>query len=294
MSQSWTRARRKSGCREHSRRYERQASVGTCAAIAGIIGLSSEIAIAQLESAPKFDSAAIKRSAPGSDTFMKAHPGGRLDISAVTLRTLVALAYGFQPFQVSRGPAWVRSENFSVNTKAAENPSQDRFFLMMRALLTERFSLKLHFETKEQPLYFLVLGNIGKKAPTGLQVTTEGSCLRVDGANPPDPRACGSLGMGRNHLEAQEISLARIAEALSRVLDRKVMDRTGSTEKFNVSLRWAPDEHEALSTGDAIALDPDTPGILTALKEQLGLKLEPGKALIELLVINHAERPGEN
>jgi uncharacterized protein (TIGR03435 family) len=266
----------------------------TFTAIAGIAGLYCRIAVAQMDSAPRFDVASIKRSAPDSETFVKAHPGGRLDISRATLRTLTALAYRLQPFQVSGGPAWVRSEYFSVNTKAAEIPSEDRLFLMMQALLAERFSMKLHFETKEQPVYVLVAGKIGKGSRAGLQVTTEGSCVRVEDSVPPNPKACGSLGMGLNHLEAQEISMARFAEALSRVLDRKVIDRTGKSEKFNISLRWTPDEHQTLPSSDAITLAPDTPSIFTALQEQLGLKLERSKAPIELLVIDLAVRPSEN
>jgi uncharacterized protein (TIGR03435 family) len=97
----------------------------------------------------------------------------------------------------------------------------------------------------------------------------------------------------RNHLEAQEVTMARFAEALSRVLDRKVIDRTGKPEKFNVSLQWLPEEH-APPSGDAITLPPDTPAIFTAVKEQLGLRLEPSKALIDLLVIDYAERPSAN
>lgn len=265
----------------------------TFIAIAGIIGLCCDFALAQADFSPRFDVASIKRSAPDSETFMKAHPGGRLDISRANLRTLIALAYRLQSFQVSGGPDWVRSEYFSINTKAAESPSEDRFFLMMQALLAERYSLKLHFETKAQPVYLLV-GKNGRKPPTGLQITTEGSCIKVDDAAPPDPNGCGSLGMGLNHLEAREVSMARFTEALNRVLDRKVIDRTGRTEKFNVSLRWAPDEHQELPSGDAIALPADTPSIFTALQEQLGLKLKPSKALVELLVIDHAERPSEN
>jgi uncharacterized protein (TIGR03435 family) len=263
-------------------------------AIAGIAGLCCEIAIAQVNSAPKFDAASIKRSAPDGETFMKAHPGGRVDISRATLRTLTALAYHLQPFQVSGGPAWVRSEYFDVNTEATENPSQDRLLLMLQALLAERFSLKMHFETKRQPVYVLAAGKTGKRPPTGLQVTTEGSCVRVDSAGQPGPTACGSLGMGMNHLEALEVSMTRFAEALTRVLDRKVIDRTGRTEEFNVSLQWLPEEHQAAPSGDAIALPPDTPAIFTAVQEQLGLRLEPSKALIDLLVIDYAERPSEN
>jgi len=165
---------------------------------------------------------------------------------------------------------------------------------MMQALLAERFSLKIHFETKDQSVYVLVAGKTGKRPATGLQITTEGSCVKADSAEPPDPAACGSLGMGLNHLEAHEVSMSRFAEALTRVLDRKVIDRTGRTERFNISLQWLPDEHQALPSGDAIALPPDTPAIFTAVQEQLGLRLEPGRALIDLLVIDRAEEPSGN
>jgi uncharacterized protein (TIGR03435 family) len=224
---------------------------------------------------------------------MQAHPGGRLDISRATLRSLTAFAWQLQSFQVSGGPAWVRSQYFSIQTKATDSPGEDRLLLMMQALLVERFSLKLHHETKEQPVYDLVRRKSGKKLPPGLQVTAEGACVRADGAASPDPRACESLGMGLNHLEAQEISMARLAEALTRVLDRKVIDKTGRPEKFNVSLYWAPDEHQTPSN-DAVSLPPDTPSIFIALQEQLGLRLKPAKAPVDLLVIDHAALPSEN
>ena len=247
------------------------------------------------ESAPKFEVATIKRSAPDSDASMQAR-GGRLGISRATLRTITAFAYRLQTFQVSGGPAWVRSEYFSITAKAtAGPPSEDRMLLMIQSLLAERFSLRLHSETKEAPVYFLAGGKSGKRTPTGLQVTTDGSCIRVENTAPPNPTACGSVGLGLNHLEAREISMARLAEVLTRVLDRQVIDMTGSLEKVNVSLRWAPDEHESiLAPSDAIPLAPDTPSIFTAVQEQLGLRLKSGKAPVKLLVIDHAEEPSEN
>jgi uncharacterized protein (TIGR03435 family) len=263
-------------------------------AIAAVVGLCCGIAIAQVSTPPTFDAASIKRSASDSETFMKAHPGGRLELSRVTLGTLAALAYRLQPFQVSGGPAWARSEYFNVNTIAARNPSEDQLLLMMQALLAERFFLKVHFETAERPVYLLVASKPGGRNPPGLQVSTEGSCVKIDPGSLPDPNACGSIGMGVNHLEAHEVSMTRFAEALARALDRKVIDRTGRTENFNVSLRWLPDEHQTLPSSDAITLPPDTPSIFTALKEQLGLRLESSKAPVELLVIDHAERPDKN
>jgi len=164
---------------------------------------------------------------------------------------------------------------------------------MIRSLLADRFSLRVHSETKQAPVYFMV-GARSAKDSTGLQVTTEGTCARVE-ATPPDPNACGSVGLGQNHLEAHEISMARLAEVLSRVLDRQVIDRTRRSEKFNVCLRWTPDEHDASRPStDAVPLPPDTPAVFTAVREQLGLKLQPGKAPVKLLVIDNAMAPGEN
>jgi uncharacterized protein (TIGR03435 family) len=264
------------------------------AAIAAIVGLCCEIMIAQVRTPPAFDAASIRRSARDSDTFMKVHPGGRLELSWVTLKALIALAYRLQPFQVSGGSAWVRSEYFDINTEAAKNPSENQLFLMIQTLLAQRFSLKVHFETAERPVYLLVAGTTRRTRPPGLQVSTEGSCVEVDPGAPPDPNACGGVGMGVNHLEAHEVSMARFAEALGRAVDRKVIDRTGRTENFNISLQWLPDEHQALPSTDAITLSPDTPSIFTALQEQLGLKLEPSKAAVDLLVIDRAQKPDEN
>ena len=266
-------------------------SVSTTAAI---IGLCCGITSAQVSTPQRFDAASIRHSASDDDTFMKAHPGGRLELSHMNLKELTALAYRLQPFQVSGGPAWVNTEYFNVKTEASRTPSEDQLFLMLQALLAERFSLTAHFETAEQPVYILVAARSGRTRSPGLQVTTEGSCVRADPAAPPDANACGSVGLGVNHLEAHEVSMARFSEALSRAVERKVIDRTGMTEEFNISLRWLPDEHHAIPSSDAITLPPDTPSIFTALQEQLGLKLQPGKAAIDLLVIDHAQRPDDN
>jgi len=88
--------------------------------------------------------------------------------------------------------------------------------------------------------------------------------------------------------------MTRFAEALTRAVDRQVIDRTGRTERFDISLRWLPDEHQALPSSDAITLPSDTPSIFRALQEQLDIRLEPSKAAIHVLVIDHAQKPSEN
>lgn len=264
------------------------------AAIGAIVGLCCGLVVAQVNTLPRFDAASIRRSAANDDTFMTARPGGRLELSAVNLKAMIALAWRLQTFEISGGPAWLRSERFNVNTEAAQTPCEDQLLLMLQALLTERFSLKVHFKTEDRPVYLLTAGKTGGTPSPGLQISAQGSCVKPDPTAPPDPDACGSIGVGVNHLEAHEVSMARLAEALSLAVERKVIDRTGRTDKFNISLRWRPDEQQAYQLGLAIALPPDTPSIFTALGEQLGLKLEPGKAPVEVLVIDRAERPDDN
>ncbi len=232
--------------------------------------------------AQEFEVASIRPSAPDSPTFMQAHPGGRLDVSRATLRALMALAWRVQSYQVEGGPVWVRSEYFNVSAKAASNPDEATLLLMIRSLLKERFSLKLHTETRVAPVYFLVVDGNGTKPTPGLKVAADAS-------------APGEIGMGQNHVEAHGISISRLAEALSMQLDRKVVAKTGRSGKFDIALRWTPDAHQAtISSTDVADVPADAPALFTAIREQLGLKLKPGKAPVQFIVIDGAEKPTAN
>jgi uncharacterized protein (TIGR03435 family) len=245
--------------------------------------------------AQTFEVASVRRSPTDSESFVQAHPGGRLDISHQTLRTLIAFAWRYQTSQIAGGPSWVRSEYFSIAAKSTNSPDEEGLLNMTRSLLEERFALLMHSETKDALVYSLVRVKTGRKSAPGLKVTLKGSCNPVGQTAAPDPRACGAVGLGLDHLEAQEISMPRLAEILSRVLDRKVIDKTSASGNFNVTLRWAPDEHEAARPrNDVVEVLPDTASIFTAIEEQLGLKLESTRGKVEFLVIDHAAKPDEN
>jgi len=179
---------------------------------------------------------------------------------------------------------------------------------MMQALLEDRFHLQIHHENREVPVYDLTVAKGGPK----LQPFQEGSCIPADLTKAPQPRPpegqknCGaSFGMPRGQVfpfVGQGLSLDRFAKLIGWAVDRPVVDKTGITGLFDFHLDFATDENtsklQPLPGGDtgpaAIASEPAGPNIFTAIQQQLGLKLEPGKGSREFLVIDHVERPTGN
>jgi uncharacterized protein (TIGR03435 family) len=149
---------------------------------------------------------------------------------------------------------------------------------MMQNLLAERFKLQIHQERKERAVYALVVAKVGVKAVSA----------------PGDSQA--KTNWSRDHISAQHMSMTGFAERLSRVADRPVVDATGLQGAFNFELKWTPETTQAKPADNAGTLLTDAqPGFFTAIEEQLGLKLEPRKAPVEILVVDHAEKvPTEN
>jgi uncharacterized protein (TIGR03435 family) len=166
---------------------------------------------------------------------------------------------------------------------------------MLRTLLEDRFKLTVHRDTRELPVYELAVAKSGLK----LQPLQDGSCITPDpnGATPsPVPKQshlCGYMGIGKGSLDATKISMANLATALSFVLARPVVDRTGVTGEFSIHLSFTPEEITPESLPPA---GLDTPGasVFSAVQEQLGLRLNPSKGPVAILVIDHVEKPSEN
>jgi uncharacterized protein (TIGR03435 family) len=213
---------------------------------------------------------------------------------------MIRFAYSVQDFQISSGPSWMNTDTYDVDAKASENVSLQQIRPYLQKLLEDRFQLEVHHETKEVPAYELLPAKSGVR----VRPSQEGSCVTPDPKNPPKPGApmphfCGSTGYRTNLIEAYAVPMARFIATLATVLGRTVVDKTGITYKVDVRLEFTPDPiNSDLPPAPGEPASPPTdlsaPSILTAVQEQLGLKLESTKAAADILVIDHLERPSEN
>jgi uncharacterized protein (TIGR03435 family) len=237
-----------------------------------------------------FEVASIKPNVSGAGNRTVRPSPGRLSIFNLTLKDLITFAYQVRDFQVSGGPGWINSDQYDIEAKAEGNPSQDQMRLMLQALLQDRFKLALHHDTKELPIYELTVAKGGLK----LQPLKPGDCIVFDRDHPPAPGQkssayCGNLSNGRGSFDASNASMADIARMFSFQLGRVVVDKTGITGEFPVHLKFAPDEVAGVPPpADA------GPSFFTAVQEQLGLKVESAKGPVEVLIIDHAEKPSED
>jgi uncharacterized protein (TIGR03435 family) len=274
-------------------------------AIAGIVAIGAVSALrAQAPAADTkpsaFEVASVKPNKSG-DQHITVHvqPGGRFTATNTTLRLLIRNAYRVQDFQISGGPNWVNSEHFDIQAKAEGNPSPDEFSVMMRALLADRFKLVVRNETRELPVYALVLARSDEKLGPQLQRTdcaSSGNVPRPGPPNPSEPQACGTIRTFVGHLTFRGVPMSQILQGLSDATGRTVVNRTELTGSFDLDLHWTPDQIPQKPTGtpEPSPTDASGPSIFTAVQEQLGLKLESTKGPVDVLVIDHAEQPSED
>jgi uncharacterized protein (TIGR03435 family) len=207
---------------------------------------------------------------------------GQVTATNITLRELIRFGYSVKDFQIERTPKWVDGERFDIAAKRASgktNSLEDEKSLV-RELLADRFQLTTHRESKQMPVYLLVVAKDGPKL------------LAHNDAGPKTRGGCGRL-VGRR------VTAENIASMLARQLDREVLNRTGLSGEYDMQLDFTPDSGSCRAVGDpqsgSVATDPSgLPSIYAALQQQLGLKLESGKGAVEFLIIDRVERPSEN
>jgi uncharacterized protein (TIGR03435 family) len=228
-----------------------------------------------------FEVASIK---PAPDvrfpTWSISRESGRLN-ATTDVKGLVEFAYNLHMGQVSGGPSWMSSEKYAVVAKAAGPSSLRELQQMTRSLLADRLKLTIHRETKELPVLALVVGNKGPKLPPTKFESDDDSRISIR-STPSGP-----------HLTAQRTRMdAFVIQLMGNTgTDRIVVDRTGLTGVYDFNLDWVPDR---LSGRSGDGSEPSGPTIFTALQEQLGLKLESTKAPVEVVVIDHVEKPSDN
>jgi uncharacterized protein (TIGR03435 family) len=165
---------------------------------------------------------------------------------------------------------------------------------MLQTLLADRFQLKLHREMRELPVYNLLIGRNGAKLPL-----SRGNDCFDPIADPkafiaPATLPCGGFRNASNQMAGKKITMSHFTANLSKYLGRAVMDKTGLDGAYDISLQWTPDETQAFSPTGPAAADSSGPSISSAVQEQLGLRLESAKGPVEVLVIDHAEKPDAN
>jgi uncharacterized protein (TIGR03435 family) len=198
---------------------------------------------------------------------------GLMRCSNVTLKRCVVGAYGVGPERVLGGPDWINTDRFQIIGRS-EQPVGDKGLMpMFQTLLAERFKLVLHRESRRSEAMVLEVGKSGPK----LQ---------------PEDGGGASWKNMHDHIEATTITMGAFAEILSRNLKMPVVDRTGLTGTFSFTLRWNPDNADGLERDEAVAALRAE--VSASIAKQLGLTLTVQKVPVEMLVIDHVEKPSEN
>jgi uncharacterized protein (TIGR03435 family) len=220
-----------------------------------------------------FDVASIKPH-PGvitiaADPWVK---GNRVTATASTLLDLIESAYHARRDQIVGAPGWVDSDHYDLEAVAGTSTiTTDQMRRMLQALLADRFQLRVHHETKEVPMFALVVDKKGAKLKESLP------------DEPPKGRITGD-GSGM-HMEVAKGTMAQLAGRLSsNGAGHPVMDKTGLTGIYSYKLEWV----------NAPGSDSELPILPVALQEQLGLKLEPTKGTSDMIVVEHVARPAAN
>ncbi len=238
---------------------------------------------------PAFEVATIKPSNPEAQgQGINVNRSGDFTTRNTPLSELIKFCYGVHGKQVTGGPSWLESERFDILAKpdTPGMPNVNQLKSMVQKLLAERFGLEFHREKRELSAYVITVDKAGVKM------------TKAQGNRPPLP---GFGGRGPGAIGVQNATMAEFADFLqSRVLERPVVDQSGLTDRYDFTLEWKPDTAQlaaAAGPNPPSQLPPnieDRPDLMTAIRVQLGLKIESSKAPVEVLVIDKVQKPSEN
>jgi uncharacterized protein (TIGR03435 family) len=230
-----------------------------------------------------YDVIVIKQSHADSFSARMSMRDTTLKTANMGLKSIMTAAYGVREGLISGLPAWAEQARYDIDAKVVDpdpkvfnNMTREQRQTLVRSLLTERFHLQCHIEMKTLPVYDLVIAKDGPKFKE----------------NPP-PGVAAAAGMGnvnttRMSFDANSATLLNLTSQLSEVLDRSIVDKTGLTGRYDLHLKYTPNDAPVSDAADA------PPNLFTALEEQLGLKLVAAKGPVQTLVVDHIEQPTEN
>jgi uncharacterized protein (TIGR03435 family) len=266
------------------------------------LGVSAFAQGAAVDAKPlTYDVVSVKQNKSGQGMMRIMNVPERFTTTNVGLKQIILNAYGLKmPEMISGLPGWVDSAKFDVEAKLDEETiaalkampkkqADEQRRLMMQAMLADRFKLKVHHESKEFPIYSLVIAKGGFKLKDADPNNTYANGIK----GPNGPAGTGMMMVGRGELTGQGFEMPGLANLLSQQVHRLVVDNTGLKGKYDITLKWTPDDMSGGGHEDAAPTDSG-PTIYTALQEQLGLRLDSTKGPVDTVVVDHVEMPSEN
>jgi uncharacterized protein (TIGR03435 family) len=260
-----------------------------------------------------FEVASVKANqsrSPVGTIEMRPRRGAALIATNVTLRDLIRVAYGLQPAQIAGGPDWLASDRFDIDAKAAADARPSP--LMLQRLLADRFGLAIRRETRELPAYSLEVARSDRAIGRNLrpsQIDCQALLDEPAGTRsaPPVPggqrQDCDAFNGAMPRMVGGGVTMKQLADSLARQVRTVVVDHTRLAGGYDFELQWRPEFVEApppgaIQTGpprvNGVDVDPNWPDLFTALREQLGLKLESSREAIPVVVVESASRPMPN
>lgn len=239
---------------------------------------------------PSFEVASVKPNHSGENPYyVRILPGGSLGALNASLQAIITTAYQIPDFELAGGPAWLTTEKWDIEAKRPGAAPPQHVLDMLRVLLADRFQLKVHTESRQMPIYALVVAKNGPKLePSHIE------CFDPTGGTlptTPNARPCGGFNRGLSQMLGARIAMPGLAKTLSKVVGRTVVDKTGLDGSYDITLNWKPDE---LLQADRDSAASESASLFTAIQEQLGLRLEAQRGPVDILVIDSVNRASAN
>ncbi|MGD0497307.1 MAG: TIGR03435 family protein [Bryobacteraceae bacterium] len=271
--------------------------------------LASVAVFGQTPSArPEFEVASVKASAPDAPEQVRVGvriDGAQVHIAYFSLKDYIRIAYRVKDYQVS-GPEWLATERFDIDAKLPAGAAREQVPEMLQALLEDRFAVKVHRESKEFPVYGLLVGSGGAKVKESpVDADASGGAVEVTASGNRDGVSI-DFGKGSyfsllpDRLEARKMTMANFADTLARFVDQPVVDMTELKGNYGVTLAISPEDYRVMliqsAVNSGVTLPPQAllalqgatnDSVLVALRA-LGLRLEPRKAPLDVVVVDHA------
>jgi uncharacterized protein (TIGR03435 family) len=273
-------------------------------AVAALVLLGSAVLGQTASQLPAFEVVSIKPRAGGPVPPPAQAPPDRFVRSNTTVVQLVQYAYGVQEFQVIGGPDWVRSNRYEVSAKAESATTADRMAQMVKRMLADRFGLQTHTEMREQNTYAILTARQDRRLGERMRPSAIDCAPIIDAGKVIPPKPGGppaqcfwfvAMMNGANRMRVDGIRMPRFATFLEATTLRKVVDKTGLAETYDIDLEFMPDRgFVPAPPPPGVTQTAETPSLLTALQDQLGLKLESERGPVEVVIIDGAQLPTPN